>query len=211
MDIARIRNDYKKGQLRKSSVNADPIVQFSQWFEEAVKAEIHEVNAMTLATSTPGGIPAARMVLLKGFDQDGLVFFSNYLSRKGKELKANPNAALILFWKELERQVRIEGKVEYLSAEASDHYFNSRPDESKVSAIISEQSRIVPDRKFLEDLWEEKKEELENGMLKRPDNWGGFRVIPRMIEFWQGRPNRLSDRIVYFENEGQWEIKRLAP
>lgn len=211
MDIIGIRNEYKKGKLRKSSVNADPVQQFLSWFDDAIKAKIQDVNAMTLATSTSDGIPSARIVLLKGFDKNEFVFFSNYLSRKGQEIKENPKVALILFWKELERQVRIEGTVEYLNEVDSDHYFNSRPEESKVSAIISEQSKIVPNRKYLEDLWEEKKEELVHGIVKRPDNWGGFKVVPHFIEFWQGRPNRLSDRIAYFKNGTSWDIKRLAP
>ena len=211
MDIIRIRNEYKKGLLRKSSVNKDPILQFSKWFDDAVNAGLPDVNAMTLATASKEGIPSARIVLLKGFDTKGFVFFSNYLSRKGNDINENPKAALIFLWKELKRQIRIEGNVEYLNPEDSDVYFRSRPDESKVSAIISEQSKVVPNRGYLEDLWEKKKNELSAIDIIRPDNWGGFRVVPHYFEFWQGRSNRLNDRIVYQKNGDKWDIKRLAP
>jgi len=211
MDIIKVRNEYKKGLLRKSSVNKDPVLQFSKWFDDAVNAGLPDVNAMTLATASKEGIPSARIVLLKGFDKNGFIFFSNYLSRKGNDIKENPKAALIFLWKELERQIRIEGYVEYLNTEDSDVYFRSRPDESKVSAIISEQSEVVPNREYLENLWEGEKKELLSRDIKRPDSWGGFRVVPDYIEFWQGRLNRLNDRIVYQKKGDEWEINRLAP
>ena len=211
MNLTGLRQEYQKDKLSKKNVSPDPFIQFGKWFDEAVKSEIDMVNAMTLATSTLDGKPSARIVLLKEFNSNGFVFFTHFGSRKGIELSENPHAALILFWKELERQVRIEGTVEKLESNESDEYFRIRPDESKVSAIISAQSKVVPNRKYLEDLWEGQMKESRKEELIRPESWGGYRVKPNTIEFWQGRPNRLNDRLLYVMNGESWSLSRLAP
>ncbi len=211
MNLTGLRQEYQKDKLSKKNVSPDPFIQFAKWFDEAVKSEIDMVNAMTLATSTLHGKPSARIVLLKEFDSKGFVFFTHFGSRKGVELLENPRAALILYWKELERQVRIEGIVEKLESNESDLYFKLRPDESKVSAIISAQSKVVPNRKYLEDLWEGQMKESRKEELIRPESWGGYRVKPNTIEFWQGRPNRLNDRLLYVMNGESWSLSRLAP
>lgn len=211
MNLAGIRQEYQKHSLSKKDILNDPILQFSKWFDESVKSKIEMVNAMTLATSTLNGIPSARIVLLKEFDKRGFVFFTHFESRKGIDLLRNPNAALCFFWKELERQVRIEGIVEELSPAESDKYFKLRPDESKVSAIISKQSTVIPNRKYLEDLWENEMNKVCVEKLIRPKNWGGFRVKPNQIEFWQGRPNRLNDRLNFQKDGDDWILSRLAP
>lgn len=211
MDLTGLRQEYQKHKLAKESMASDPLIQFDKWFDEAVKSKIDMVNAMTLATSTREGVPSARIVLLKEFDEKGYVFFTHFASRKGVEISENPHAALVLFWKELERQIRIEGRVEKLQSYESDQYFKIRPDESKVSAIISEQSKVVPNRKFLENLWEKQFLISRNEELKRPASWGGYRVRPNRIEFWQGRPNRLNDRLLYEKKGEGWGLSRLAP
>ncbi len=211
MNLTGLRQEYQKDKLSKKNVSPDPFIQFAKWFDEAVKSEIDMVNAMTLATSTLHGKPSARIVLLKEFNSNGFVFFTHFGSRKGIELSENPHAALILFWKELERQVRIEGTVEKLESNESDQYFRIRPEESKVSAIISAQSKVVPNRKYLEDLWEGQMKESRKEELIRPESWGGYRVKPNTIEFWQGRPNRLNDRLLYVMNGESWSLSRLAP
>ena len=211
MNITGLREEYQKDQLSKKNMSPDPFIQFSKWFDEAVKSKIDMVNAMTLATSTLAATPSARIVLLKEFDNRGFVFFTHFGSRKGVDLSENPQAALILFWKELERQVRIEGAVEKLESVESDRYFEIRPDESKVSAIISAQSSVVPNRKYLEDLWKEQFEKKNKEEFTRPKSWGGYRVKPNSLEFWQGRPNRLNDRLIYEKKSDRWRLSRLAP
>ncbi len=211
MDIKSLRNEYRKGELKDHSVHSDPVKQFEKWFEQARHADLMDVNAMTLATATAEGKPSARIVLLKAFDGDGFVFYTHYGSRKGNELNENPYAALLFFWKELERQVRIEGKVVKTTRVESDEYFDSRELESRISAAISPQSQQIPSRKYLEDRWVEFLKEVEKEGIKRPEFWGGFRLVPESIEFWQGRPNRLHDRIKYIRENNGWKIVRLAP
>lgn len=208
--LSKIRNEYLQGELDITHVHPDPVQQFGAWMEQALSAEIEEPTAMTLATVSPEGKPSARMVLLKGFDVNGFVFFTNYESRKGREIAKNHQVALVFYWKELEREVRIEGFVIKTSGKESDDYFHSRPAESQVSAIISPQSTSIPDRRHLENL---RKEYLQNhsGEHKRPAHWGGYQVVPEVIEFWQGRPNRLHDRIRYAREKDAWGIERLAP
>lgn len=209
--IADIRKDYKLHSLDENDIAANPVEQFTRWWMEAVKSEITEVNAMTLSTATKDGKPSARIVLLKDYDEKGFVFFTNYNSHKGKELAENPYVALTFFWKEIERQVRIEGKVEKVSAEESDAYFFSRPQGSRVGAWASEQSVVIANRQLLEENVKRFTEEFKNS-IPRPPHWGGYRVMPLKIEFWQGRSNRLHDRIQYTKiNKGSWKAERLAP
>lgn len=211
-DIAKIRKDYKKYQLLETNIDKNPFKQFGVWLDEAIKAEVDEPTAMCLATISTKGFPTARIVLLKGFDEKGFVFYTNYESRKGNHIKKNPNVALTFFWKELERQVRIEGVAEKVSRKESDEYFASRPRESQISACISEQSAVIPDRNFLEMMQQMFLKKQGDKLISRPDHWGGFRVIPKRIEFWQGRENRLHDRIKYCNKDGKlWKIKRIAP
>lgn len=206
--IADLRLDYKLATLNEQDMAAGPVQQFERWWQEVVQSELDEPNAMTLATSTPDGKPSARIVLLKSFDEEGFLFFTNYDSRKGKELAANPQVTLLFFWKELERQVRIEGTVSRAAASVSDEYFSSRPLGSQAGAIASPQSQVIPGRSFLED----RVKELEGKTLVRPEHWGGYLVKPLQVEFWQGRSSRLHDRILYTRGaDGSWKISRLAP
>ncbi len=210
-EIADIRRDYELESLNREDVAADAFAQFTKWWQEALNSGIDEVNAMTLATATPDGKPSARIVLLKDYDEKGFVFFSNYSSHKGQELEANPHAALIFFWKELERQIRIEGTVEKVSAEESDDYFYLRPMGSQIGAWASPQSKIIENRDLLEQNIKLYSKQFADE-IPRPAHWGGYRVIPSMIEFWQGRSSRLHDRIQYRkENSDNWIIERLAP
>ena len=211
MSISSIRKDYQLKSLSETDVHSDPIIQFSQWWEDALTSKIDEVNAMALSTVTPEGKPSARIVLLKGFDEHGFVFFTNYESEKGVHLSINPFASLVFFWKELERQVRIEGPCEKISAEESDLYFHSRPLGSRIGAWASPQSRVIEGRKDLEDNLKNLEGRFTTEDVPRPPHWGGFVVIPETIEFWQGRSSRLHDRIVYSKGEEGWSIVRLAP
>jgi pyridoxamine 5'-phosphate oxidase len=208
--IADLRIDYKKQTLLETDVSGDPIQQFTKWWDEAVKSEITEVNAMTLATATKDGMPAARIVLLKDYSNDGFTFFTNYESHKGKELLENPNACLVFFWKELERQVRITGTVGKVDAAISDEYFASRPAGSRIGAWSSPQSEVISKREIIEDNAEKYSQQF-NDEIPRPPHWGGYIVKPMQVEFWQGRPSRLHDRIVYTFKDGGWSIERLAP
>ena len=212
MSIAAIRRDYMRESLSEHQVEPDPFRQFDRWWEEAMKAEIDEVNAMTLATVSSDGKPTARIVLLKGYDDYGFVFFTNYESRKGMELLENPNASLLFFWKELERQVRIEGICEKVSEAESDAYFYSRPEGSRIGAWASPQSQVIGSRDVLDANLAELEKRFKDTPVNRPPHWGGYRVKPELMEFWQGRPSRLHDRILYTqENTGEWKIERLAP
>ena len=210
IDIAAIRQDYQGERLDEDTAERDPIAQFNGWFAEAVKAELPMVNAMTLATADGEGRPSARIVLLKGADARGFVFYTNYESRKAQELAANPRAALLFYWIGLEREVRIEGVIEKTSDAESDEYFASRPLGSRLAAIASPQSAIVGTRHILEERYAEA-ERRYGATPRRPPGWGGYRVVPDAIEFWQGRPNRLHDRLLYRKTGSAWEIVRLAP
>ncbi len=198
--------------LDEKSVASNPIKQFQQWYDEAVRAKFYLHEAMTLATATPNGKPSARLVLLKQADDNGFVFYTNYNSRKGAELIDNPFAALVFHWAELHRQIRIEGKVEKVSAEESEQYFHSRPRDSQLGAWASPQSNVVSGREELERMFEELTQQYGDKPIPLPPHWGGFRLKPTTIEFWQGRASRLHDRIVYeLQSDGRWSIKRLAP
>lgn len=211
MNIADLRQEYMRASLDEHDVQPDPVAQFHRWFDEAVQAQIPMVNAMTLATTGAGGRPSARIVLLKGADERGFVFYTHYESRKAQELAAHPHAALLFYWIELEREVRIEGAVGLTTAEESDAYFASRPLGSRHAAHASHQSAVVPDRHFLEARFKAAAREHGDNP-PRPARWGGYRVIPESVEFWQGRANRLHDRILYRRAEhGRWHIERLSP
>jgi pyridoxamine 5'-phosphate oxidase len=210
-DIANIRTDYSLKALSEADVKADAIDQFTQWWNEALKSDIDEVNAMTLATSDKTGQPSARIVLLKDYTSKGFVFFTNYESLKGNQLAENPAACLLFFWKELQRQVRIDGIVEKVAADESDAYFNSRPEGSRIGAWTSPQSKVIDDRNYLENRYLEFTEKFKEGKIDRPPHWGGYIVKPTRIEFWQGRASRLHDRILYTKINSNWKIERLAP
>ena len=208
--IAQLRKNYTFGQLSETDVPRDPLPLFELWFDQAVQAQCPEPNSMTLATADQAGNPSARIVLLKGADQNGFTFFTNYQSQKGRELAMRPQAALLFHWHELERQIRIKGNVERVSAAESDEYFHSRPAASRIGAWASPQSSAIPNRAFLEE--EEKRFQMQFGDAPpRPEHWGGYRLYPTEIEFWQGRPSRLHDRIHYQLEGSHWKIERLAP
>lgn len=213
VSLADLRKEYRLRGLAEADVERDPLRQFQRWFDEALAAALPEPNAMTLATVSAQGKPSARMVLLKGFDAAGFVFFSNYESRKGGELAARPEAALVFYWAELERQVRIEGRVERTTAEESDAYFHSRPVGSQIGAIASHQSSVLANRQELEARSAALDEAYQGQTVPRPAFWGGYRVVPEVYEFWQGRPSRLHDRLRYrrASGEGAWIIERLSP
>lgn len=211
LDLAALRQEYSRHELSRSSVAADPFEQFAVWFNEAAAAEIFEPNAMHLGTCSTDGIPSGRTVLLKGFDTEGFTFFTNYNSRKSRELIANPNCYLHFFWQELERQVLVRGTAAKTTPEESDTYFAQRPYASQIGAWASEQSSVVESREVLERRFEELSAEYSEGNFPRPEFWGGFRVTPSEFEFWQGRPSRLHDRILYSRAETEWQISRLSP
>jgi pyridoxamine 5'-phosphate oxidase len=211
-DLTGLRNEYAAHGLRRADLHSDPLQQFGAWFAAALAADIRDVNAMSLATATPDGKPSVRIVLLKGFDERGFAFFTNYDSEKGRELEANPFAALVFYWVQLERQVRITGAVEKTSREDSAAYFHSRPIGSRLGAWTSKQSEVVDARQVLDSRLTEMTERFENGDIPLPPHWGGYRVKPDKMEFWQGRPNRLHDRFRYSRRtNGSWQIDRLAP
>jgi pyridoxamine 5'-phosphate oxidase len=207
-DLHDNRRNYTRHELTEKQISPNPYEQFGWWLDDATNDGIDEPNAMILSTATADGKPSSRIVLLKAFDENGFVFYTNYHSRKGRELEKNPFASLLFFWDKLERQVRIEGSVERIEAHLSEKYFASRPFESRLSAIVSEQSEEIPSREYLEDKLEALK---ETGETKRPEHWGGYLVKANYFEFWQGRASRLHDRIVYVHENGAWRIKRLAP
>ena len=211
-NIADIRRDYSHKSLSESNVDANAIKQFEKWWHEAVNSKIDEVNAMTLATASLDALPSARIVLLKEVNERGFVFFTNYESYKAQQLAENPKACLVFFWKELERQVRITGLIEKISGKQSDEYFQSRPESSRIGAWASPQSRVIEDREWLDEKFNELVNKMEGTAIPRPPHWGGYIVKPVVIEFWQGRPSRLHDRIQYTLNDnGSWKIERLAP
>jgi pyridoxamine 5'-phosphate oxidase len=209
--IQNLRQDYKSAELSEQDVVKNPIAQFEKWFADAIDAQIYEPNVMTLATADKSGRPNARIVLLKGFDEQGFSFYTNYLSQKGKEIKKNPFACLVFFWAELERQVRIEGKIEKLDKETSEQYFHSRPAGSQIGAIASPQSQVIDGRESLEAKVQELTQQYDGKQIPKPAHWGGYIVKPTSIEFWQGRPSRLHDRIKFTLVNGSWKIERLAP
>ncbi len=210
--LADIRKEYRLHRLNKENVAENAMEQFERWWQDASKSEIDEVNAMTLATASPDGLPAARIVLLKGFHAEGFQFFTNYKSFKGQQLMENPRACLVFFWKELERQIRITGLVEKLSTEKSDAYFKSRPAGSRIGAWASPQSEAIESSEWLIQRANQFEKDFAEGGIPRPPHWGGYLVRPVTIEFWQGRPNRLHDRLLYtLQENGNWIIERLAP
>ena len=212
MNLADLRREYTKGGLRRADLNPNPFLQFQAWFEQALNSQLLEPSAMTLATADKEGRPSSRIVLLKGADEHGFTFFTNYESRKGRELAENPNAALTLYWAELEREVCIAGTVTKTSRAESEKYFGQRPRGSQLGACVSRQSAVVPSETFLEERLAELEREFADRPVPTPAYWGGYRLTPTRIEFWQGRPNRLHDRFQYSrQGDGTWRIDRLSP
>ena len=211
-NISDIRKDYSLQVLQEADVHSNPMQQFDKWWQEALESQIDEVNAMTLATANKDGKPSARIVLLKGVENDGFVFYTNYNSTKGKEIAENPFVCLVFFWKELERQVRVEGSISKIDPAESDAYFHSRPVGSRIGAWASPQSSVISTREVIEENVTELAKSFEGKEIDRPPHWGGYIVKPVIVEFWQGRSNRLHDRIQYKSvSEGNWKIQRLAP
>jgi pyridoxamine 5'-phosphate oxidase len=211
MTLGDLRREYAHARLDEKDVSHDPIVEFARWFAQAQEARVAEPNAMTLATATSGAAPSARLVLLKAFDERGFIFFTDYRSRKGQELEENPRAALVFYWGELERQVRITGTVERTTVEESEAYFRTRPLGSRLGAWVSHQSLVIPSRAQLERGLKEVEARFPDGNIPLPPHWGGYRVRPEVIEFWQGRESRLHDRIRYVRIGESWRIERLSP
>lgn len=211
MDLADFRKEYSDRGLRREELDADPVAQFTAWFTQATELGLHEPNAMTLATVTDSGMPYQRTVLLKYYDQDGFVFFSNYESRKARQMAANPHVSLLFPWITLERQVCILGSVEKISTAESLKYFTSRPRESQLGAWVSNQSEIIPSREFLMAKLTALQEKFSEGEIPLPPFWGGYRVKPQSFEFWQGGPARLHDRFIYQQENGAWQTDRLSP
>lgn len=211
MSLRDLRSDYLRGQLSEDTAGNDPVRLMQDWLDAAIAADVPEPNAMTLATVNAEGQPSSRIVLLRGFGQDGVEFYTNYLSRKGEEITGNPSVALQFFWPTLERQVRIEGLAEKLSPEESDEYFNRRPFETRLGAVASQQSRTLPDRDTLDAAVEQLRRQYADQRVPRPQHWGGYRVRPHAFEFWQGRKSRLHDRLLFTLSQGQWHRCRLWP
>lgn len=209
--INTLRHDFSRQTLSEKDVNPNPILQFEKWFKEAVDAQVNEPNAMTVCTATKDGKPSARILLLRNFNKNGFVYYTNYHSRKGKELAQNPHCALLFFWPELERQVRIEGSIEKQTPEESDMYFNTRPRTSKLGAWSSEQSAVIANREVLDKEYELFSAKFPDEQVPRPPHWGGYVVKPVSIEFWQGRTSRMHDRILYSQINGLWKTERLSP
>ena len=210
--MTKLRREYTDAGLNQQDLDANPFNQFDQWFQEAVDAKIDLPDAMTLATATSDGIPSARIVLLRGHDERGFVFYTDYESQKGKELAENPNAALVFYWRELDRQVRITGQVNKVSRENSYNYFQSRPVGSRLAALASKQSEVIPDRKVLEERFNQLAEQYQDEKVPLPSDWGGYRLSPNIIEFWSGRPSRLHDRLRYTRQpDNDWRIERISP
>ncbi|MGE5383469.1 MAG: pyridoxamine 5'-phosphate oxidase [Omnitrophica WOR_2 bacterium] len=212
MNLSKIRNNYLLHQLTEEEVGNDPIIFFEKWMLQALESKVLEPTAMALSTVDADLKPSARIILLKGVEDGNFIFYTNYNSRKGKQINNNPSAALLFFWKELERQVRIEGYIKRISTKASDDYFKSRPFESRIGSIVSNQSEVINNREYLETLFKEKIEKYNStDDIKRPDNWGGYALYPQLIEFWQGRASRLHDRIQFRLKDSVWVKERLAP
>ncbi|MDQ2177285.1 pyridoxamine 5'-phosphate oxidase [Marinifilum sp. D714] len=209
-DFKKIRHEYNQKELRKKDMHEDPFVQFEHWFKNALEHQIPDANAMTLSTVSKVGRPSGRILLLKDFNEKGFCFFTNYKSRKGDDLKHNPYASMVFFWPELEQQIRIEGKIEKVDLAKSNEYFYDRPVGSRIAAAISPQSQKIKNRAFLDNLYSDFKNKHE-GDFPKPDFWGGYILIPDLFEFWQGRSNRLNDRIEYFLENSHWKTRRLAP
>lgn len=209
--LGKLRREYLQKGLNETDTADNPVSQFSLWFNESLELGLLDANAMTLSTCTPDGKPSGRIVLLKSFDEKGFVFYTNYNSRKGIELISNPFASLLFYWEELSRQVRIEGTAEKLSSAESAEYFSTRPLESKLGAWASPQSSVISNRDELEKRYEELEKFYAEQVIPKPEHWGGFRIVPEKVEFWQGRPNRLHDRIMFYKENAGWIKKRLAP
>ena len=208
----KLRREYTDAGLDERDVDANPFKQFEQWFQEAINAKIDLPDAMTLATATSDGIPSARIVLLRGHDERGFVFYTDYESQKGKELAENPNAALVFYWRELDRQVRITGQVSKVSRENSNSYFQTRPVDSRLAALASRQSEVIPNRSVLEERFKELAAQYQDEDIPLPSDWGGYRLSPNMIEFWSGRPSRLHDRLRYTrQSDDGWCLERISP